>query len=485
MREDRVHQLFLGAFQRHRDDVALDQLGHLGADHVRPEQLPGLGIEHRLDQPVRLAQGDGLAVAGEGEAADLDREPQLLGLGLGEADAGDLRLAIGAAGDLALVHRVGVQALDRLDADHPLVLGLVGEHRRAGDVPDRVEAGHVGAAEPVGDDDAPLDRHAELVQADPLDVADDPHRRDQLLRRQRLGLAVRALDRGGHRIGALLDLGYLGPGEDLDALLLEALAGEPGDLGILHRQDLRQEFDHRHLRAHSAVERGELDADGARAHHEQGFGHFFGDHRLVIGPDLPLVGLDAGDGPGPGAGGHDDVLGAVGSGPLGALGRFRPLGLLDGDPAGRVAFGGGVHRGLAPDHVDLVLLQKHADAAVETGRDPARALDDGRGVEPDLLRREPVLAGMLEVMVDLGRAQQGLGGDAAPVQADAAEMLPVDHRRFEPELRRPDRGDVSAGAGADDEDVVGIGHLRLRKLSSPLWGGVGGGGGAAWDAGTG
>src|SRR5579862_7665062 len=36
MREHGVHQLLFGRLQVHGDDIALDQLGDLGADHVRP-----------------------------------------------------------------------------------------------------------------------------------------------------------------------------------------------------------------------------------------------------------------------------------------------------------------------------------------------------------------------------------------------------------------------------------------------------------------
>ena len=36
-----LHQLRLGRFRRFRDDVALDEFGHLGADHVRAEQFAG------------------------------------------------------------------------------------------------------------------------------------------------------------------------------------------------------------------------------------------------------------------------------------------------------------------------------------------------------------------------------------------------------------------------------------------------------------
>src|SRR3546814_1898689 len=80
-------------------------------------------------------------------SSDVCSSDLLLGLLFGEADAGDLRMAVGAAGDLLLLHRVDVvEAGDLLDADDALVLGLVGQHRRAGDVADGVDAGLPRAA---------------------------------------------------------------------------------------------------------------------------------------------------------------------------------------------------------------------------------------------------------------------------------------------------------------------------------------------------
>src|SRR5690606_27081816 len=70
---------------------------------------------------------------------------------------------------------------------------------------------------------------------------------------------------------------------------------------------------------------------------------------------------------------------------------------------------------------------------------------------------EAVLLGVFGVMEDLGRAQQGLGRDTAPIQADAAQVLALYDRGFEAELGRADRRNVAAGTGTDDEDVVG-GH---------------------------
>ena len=89
-------------------------------------------------------------------------------------------------------------------------------------------------------------------------------------------------------------------------------------------------------------------------------------------------------------------------------------------------------------------------------RHAARALHDGGRIEADLLGHETVILGVIHVVIDLGGTQQRLGGNAAPVQADAADVLALDDRGLEPELRRPDRRDVTAGSAADDDDVVWV-----------------------------
>ena len=116
-----------------------------------------------------------------------------------------------------------MQALDRLDADHALVLGLVRQHRRAGDVADGVDARHVGACRAVDHDGAAVDLHAELFQAEVLDVADDADRGDDAVDGERLRAALAVVDGGGDAVGLLVELGHLGAGHDLDALLLERL----------------------------------------------------------------------------------------------------------------------------------------------------------------------------------------------------------------------------------------------------------------------
>ena len=69
-------------------------------------------------------------------------------------------------------------------------------------------------------------------------------------------------------------------------------------------------------------------------------------------------------------------------------------------------------------------------------------------------------APVLPVLGDLERVrvlEQRFGRDAAPVEAGAAEgRRALDDRGLETELRGADSGDVAAGAGADDHDVVRV-----------------------------
>src|SRR3982074_4890 len=62
----------------------------------------------------------------------------------------------------------------------------------------------------------------------------------------------------------LLEPGHLGAGQDLDAILLEPLARQAGDFGILDGEDLRQHLDHGDVRSHGVEERCEFDADRTR-----------------------------------------------------------------------------------------------------------------------------------------------------------------------------------------------------------------------------
>ena len=53
----------------------------------------------------------------------------------------------------------------------------------------------------------------------------------------------------------------------------------------------------------------------------------------------------------------------------------------------------------------------------------------------------------------LGGVEQSLGRDAAPVQANAAEILFLDQQNFFAEMSGTLSHDITAGARADDDEV--------------------------------
>ncbi len=112
-------------------------------------------------------------------------------------------------------------------------------------------------------------------------------------------------------------------------------------------------------------------------------------------------------------------------------------------------------RPLAHVHGDLVFLHQVGDTLIELFRHAAAALHHRFQIGFDrACDLQAIGAGMVHIVVDLGRAQQRLGRDAAPVEADAAQMLALDNRGLQAELRAADRRDIAAGAGTENDDVI-------------------------------
>ena len=129
--------------------------------------------------------------------------------------------------------------------------------------------------------------------------------------------------------------------------------------------------------------------------------------------------------------------------------------------------GAGQPRG-ALDPVDLVLLEQELDAFGQARDDLVLARVDARHVDATAWPASPnVDAPLVGVLRDLERVrvlEQRLGRNAAPVQAGAAERgLPLDDGGLQAELRGADRGDVPAGSGADDDEVVLVSQSGTPK----------------------
>src|SRR3546814_16696985 len=106
-------------------------------------------------------------------------------------------------------------------------------------------------------------------------------------------------------------------------------------------------------------------------------------------------------------------------------------------------------------HRDLVLLHQVRDALVELLRDPAAALDHRVQIGADARRGEAVILGVLHIVKDFGRAQQRLGRNAAPVEADAAEIITLDDSGLADGWARADRGAIAAGTPDENDKREG------------------------------
>ena len=143
---------------------------------------------------------------------------------------------------------------------------------------------------------------------------------------------------------------------------------------------------------------------------------------------------------------------------------------LDDDLAGRG------DPALAGDAVDLVLLEQERNAVDVGGDGVVLVLHHHRQIElrraDDDAERRHAVPRLLE---HLGSVQQRLRGDAADVEASAAERLALfDHDHLHAELGCADGADITAGAGADDDEVV---HEVVSLFFTPTF--------QAWAAATG
>jgi hypothetical protein len=70
-------------------------------------------------------------------------------------------------------------------------------------------------------------------------------------------------------------------------------------------------------------------------------------------------------------------------------------------------------------------------------------------------------------MEGIGDVDERLGGNTADIQAGSPEVLLLDQDSFKPKLPGADRGDITAGSAADDENAraQGFGHRSLVQTS--------------------
>src|SRR5690625_1637906 len=441
--------------ERARGDHFGDKLSGIAADNVATKQLAILGIVDDLDEALGMAECRGFTRSREGEFADFQFVARFLGGLLRIADRSNLRLAVGGAGDAEAIERLDIPPGNFLDADYALVAGFVREPRCTGYVANGIDALDVSAVELIDYDRAALGLHADLLEAEVLDVAHDADGGKHLVALDHFHAFLR-LNVDLERFALGVDLLHLGRGHRLDALLLEGAGELFGDILILNRHDAIHQLDDGYFRAHVVVEVAKLDTDCAGAANDETLRRRLLEHGFAVRDDFLAVDRQGRDLPRARTGGNDDMLGADLT-LFADLLAVHVLGRLDRD----LAFAGDTCA--AVDDVDLVLLHQELDALVHLARHVAASLDDlvklGRNLT---LKLESVRIQIARVFKHFGATQQRLGRDTADVQADAAQLILLDDRCLETEMRGPDSRLVATWSRSDHDDIVLIilGHIH-------------------------
>ena len=116
----------------------------------------------------------------------------------------------------------------------------------------------------------------------------------------------------------------------------------------------------------------------------------------------------------------------------------------------------GLHKSAeAADDLDVALLEQGADAHVELGDDLVLVGEHRGDVEGDLLGPdEAMLLAVQGLLVDFGGVEEGLGRDAADVEAGATEGIVLFYEgHLEAELGGLDGGDIATGTGTDYDEI--------------------------------
>ena len=275
-----------------------------------------------------------------------------------------------------------------------------------------------------------------------------------------LVLAVLVGDGYAQVRGALVDLRDGGPGQDLDAALLERARKGAAHVLVLERQERRQELDERHFGAEGSEHRRPLGTDRSAADDDDAFRDLLQHEGAVGVDDTGQVGARDRQRGGLGACGDDDLL---------AFDLRRRLSFgVGGRVVQRAAFAerrgadaDNIHPGwrgearVAVEDRHAIGLEELTNAVGERLDHGVLALQDRRVVEADVVGQHAKLGPVLGGLEQLGAAQHGLGGDAAPVQTHPTRPLLLNQRHAQPVLSRPDRGRVPARAAADDQHVKG------------------------------
>lgn len=419
-----------------------DDCAGVGAYDVRAEDFIGGGVGEDFDEAFGFIHCAGAAVGGEGEFADLVLDVGFFEFFFAFADGCGFGPCVDDAGDGVVIDVAGLACHD-FGADYAFVFGFVGQHWAGDDVADGVDAGDVGL-EVIVDCHAFafIEFDANCFQPQTFGIraaayGDEDDLGLQFFCATTCGLFydqryLRTLNDGGGDFGRQLEF---------HALFIEGFLHDFRDFAIHRRQDAVDEFDDCDLRAEALPDRAEFEADDAAADHHHCFGNGRQGESTGRCHDALFIDCDAGERHAFGAGGDEDVFGGV---------ALRARSAFDGD----FADGGDFAPALKP--VYFVFAEEIFDARRVGFYDGIFVAHHCRQVEADAGDADAVRGQTVHrVGVFFGTDEQGFGRDAADIEAGATQgRAKFDAGGFHAQLRGANGGDIAAGAGTDNDEVI-------------------------------
>src|SRR5438105_2704320 len=439
----RARQIVRRTAKLHQNAGFVDHFAGFAADDVHAKHAIGLRICENLHKAVSGLVDLGAAVGGERKFSGGVGDTGLLQLFLGLADRRHFRRGIHDAWNNIVIHVAGLTG-DDLGTGDAFILGLVREHRPCHHIADRIDALHAGREMRVDLHAAAIvERDAGLLEAEPFGVGHATDTDQHHVGFERLSRSAGCrFDTGLQHFARCIDAGDLGAELERKALLFEHALELFSHFAIHAGQDAVEEFDDHDLRPQPAPHRAEFEADHTGADDQHSFRHFFQRERAGRRHDALFVDLDAFQPCDIGAGGDDDVPG---------LNRLGLAVATDFYLAGPEDLAG------AHQHVDLVLLHQELDTLDVAVDALLLEVHHRRQIEFRRGNADAHLGKGVRVLLEhFAGMQQRLRRHAADIEAGATESrVLLDHGDLHAELRRAHRADISARAGADDDEIVG------------------------------
>ncbi len=330
---------------------------------------------------------------------------------------------------------------DQIPDHSPHGLGCMGKQHLPGHISDGIDPGNRRPAHLIGFDPAAgSHRHTGFVQTQFRCVGAEPHHDHHLIR---LDSAFRLalFEVHDNAIRCFIDTAQRRSGLDLDPLFFEGTLQLRACLRIFIRQQVRLHFHDGHSSTIAIPDRGEFHTDGTAADDHDPARQCFLQDRLTVIQDLFTVRLHSGNLHRLRPAGNDDI--------------FRTEVLRCAVIHEHVQAVGIRESCSAEKHIHTGIFQQEGHALVQPLRDLAGTLYRGSVIQTQ------VFAGNAEGFAVFAQRpgqfrvlQQGFGGNAAHIQAHAAEAFPFDHRCFQSVLCGLQCRRISTGPRPDHDHII-------------------------------